>query len=379
MRIGIVRESDMEERRVAMVPETVARLVKSSWEVWVESGAGDRACYADSAYTEAGAHVEGDRRRLWQECDIIVKVAPPQMEEVELYRSGQIAIGLHAPLNGGAAIPELARRGVTTCALELIPRSTRAQSMDVLSSQGSIVGYKAVIMAANALPQYFPMLTTAAGTIRPAKILIIGAGVAGLQAIATARRLGAIVSAFDVRSAVKEEVRSLGAQFIEMPDVADASDSSGYAKQTSEDTTTLIREHLAASVIAANVVITTAQIPGKRAPILIDSETIAQMTPGSIVIDLAAATGGNCPLTAPGRDVVYRGVTIFGPLDLANTVPVHASQLYSKNVANLLEYLGKDGNISANFEDEIFRSICITNNGEITNDRVRQSQLVSAN
>jgi H+-translocating NAD(P) transhydrogenase subunit alpha len=372
MKIAVVKETDRSERRVAMIPDLVARLVKQGLEIWVEAGAGEGSFWSNEAYTQAGAQVVTDIDRLWHEAEILLKVSPPNEEEANRLHAGQTLISCLAPLANDRLINQLAERGVTCLAMELIPRSTRAQSMDALSSQASIAGYKAVLLAAAALPKYFPMLTTAAGTIAPAKVFVIGAGVAGLQAIATARRLGAIVEAFDIRPAVKEEVQSLGAKFVEVPLTEDTVGDNGYAKEVSQSAQELTQQTIAQHVRTADVVITTAQVPGKKAPLLVTAEMVSQMRPGSVIVDLAAEQGGNCAYTEAGRSIDRHHVTIVGTLNLPASVPVHASQLYAKNISTLLQYLVKDGALNLDFNDDIVSSICVTNQGRICHDRVRQ-------
>ncbi|MBO3464217.1 Re/Si-specific NAD(P)(+) transhydrogenase subunit alpha, partial [Aetokthonos hydrillicola] len=336
MRIAVAKEIEVCERRVALIPDTVAKLVKQGVEVLVEAGAGDRAFFSDGAYEAAGAKIIADSATLWSQADILLKVSPPQEREdgrfeTDLLREGSALIGFINPLGNPSLAQRLAERKVTAISMELIPRTTRAQSMDALSSQASIAGYKAVLIGAAALPKYFPMLTTAAGTIAPAKVFIMGAGVAGLQAIATARRLGAVVEAFDIRPAVKEEVQSLGAKFVEVKLEEATTAAGGYAKEISADSRQRTQEVVTQHIKNADVVITTAQVPGKKAPLLVTEEMVKQMKPGSVVVDLAAEQGGNCACTEPGKDIVWNGVTIIGPINLPSSLPVHASQLYSKN------------------------------------------------
>jgi NAD(P) transhydrogenase subunit alpha len=375
MKIAVAKEIEVCERRVALIPDTVARLVKQGLEVWVESGAGERAFFTDEAYAAAGATIIADPNQLWGEADILLKVSPPQeredgRSEIDSLPEGAILLSFLNPLGNPLLAQRLANKKVTSFSMEMIPRSTRAQSMDALSSQASIAGYKAVLIAAASLPKYFPMLTTAAGTIAPAKVFIIGAGVAGLQAIATARRLGAVVEAFDIRPAVKEEVQSLGAKFVEVKLEEDTVAAGGYAKEVSQVSRQRTQEAIAAHVKTADVVITTAQVPGKKAPLLVTQEMVAQMKPGSVIVDLAAEQGGNCACTDPGRDVVVDGVTIIGAINLPSSMPIHASQVYAKNLLALLQLLVKDKAINLNFEDDIIRDACVTHAGEIRNERV---------
>ena len=378
MRIAVPKEIEVCERRVALIPDTVARLVKQGAEVWIEAGAGDRAFFTDAAYEAAGAKIIADTATLWGEADVLLKVSPPQeredgRSETDLLRSGAVLIGFLNPLGNPSVVQQLAERKVTAISMEMIPRTTRAQSMDALSSQASIAGYKAVLIGAAALPKYFPMLTTAAGTIAPAKVFIMGAGVAGLQAIATARRLGAVVEAFDIRPAVKEEVQSLGAKFVEVKLEEETTAAGGYAKEISEASKQRTQEVVAEHVKNADVVITTAQVPGRKAPILVTEDMVAQMKIGSVIVDIAAEQGGNCACTDPGKDIVWNGVTIIGPINLPSSMPVHASQLYSKNVTSLLQLLIKDKALHLNFADDIINGACVTHAGEIRNSRVRDA------
>jgi H+-translocating NAD(P) transhydrogenase subunit alpha len=371
MKIVVVKEIDRSEQRVALIPPVVAQLVKQGLEIWIETGAGAKSFWSNEAYTQAGAHVSADTDKLWHEADIVLKVGVPTLEEAGKLRSGAVLISCLTPLANEQLIAQLARQGITSLAMELIPRSTRAQSMDALSSQASIAGYKAVLLAAATLPKYFPMLTTAAGTIAPAKVFVIGVGVAGLQAIATARRLGAIVEAFDIRPAVKEEVQSLGAKFVEVPLTEDTVGENGYAKEVSQSATELTQKTIAKHVSTADVVITTAQVPGKTAPQLVTAEMVSQMRPGSVIVDLAAEQGGNCAYTEAGKSIDRHQVTIVGTINLPATVPIHASQLYAKNISTLLLLLLKDGALNLDFTDDIVASTCVTYRGEICNERVR--------
>ncbi|QFZ12568.1 Re/Si-specific NAD(P)(+) transhydrogenase subunit alpha [Anabaena sp. YBS01] len=378
MRIAVAKEIEVCERRVALNPDTVARLVKQGLEVWVEAGAGERSFFDDAAYVAAGATIVGDAGKLWGETDVLLKVSPPQEREdgrleIDLLREGAVLISFLNPLGNPVVAQQLVNRKVTALSMELIPRTTRAQSMDALSSQASLAGYKAVLIAAAALPKYFPMLTTAAGTIAPAKVFIMGAGVAGLQAIATARRLGAVVEAFDIRPAVKEEVQSLGAKFVEVKLEEETTAQGGYAKEISEASKQRTQEVVAEHVKNSDVVITTAQVPGRKAPVLVTAEMVAQMKPGSVIVDLAAEQGGNCACTEPGKDIVWNGVTIIGPINLPSSMPVHASQLYSKNLTSLLQLLIKDKALQVDFTDDIIDAACITHAGEIRNQRVKDA------
>ncbi len=378
MRVAVAKEIEVCERRVALIPDTVARLVKQGLEVWIESGAGERAFFTDAAYEAAGAKIITDTATLWSQADILLKVSPPQERgdghsEIAWLREGAVLIGFLNPLGNPSVAQQLAERKVTAISMEMIPRTTRAQSMDALSSQASIAGYKAVLIGAAALPKYFPMLTTAAGTIAPAKVFVMGAGVAGLQAIATARRLGAVVEAFDIRPAVKEEVQSLGAKFVEVKLEEETTAAGGYAKEISEASKQRTQEVVAEHVKNADIVITTAQVPGKKAPILVPEEMVAQMKIGSVIVDLAAEQGGNCACTDPGKDIVWNGITIIGPINLPSSMPVHASQLYSKNITSLMQLLIKDKALDVNFDDDILNAACITHAGEIRVSRVREA------
>ncbi|MBD2017598.1 Re/Si-specific NAD(P)(+) transhydrogenase subunit alpha [Microcoleus sp. FACHB-53] len=373
MKIAIAKEIEVGERRVALNPDTVARLVKQGLEIWVESGAGEGSFFSNDAYEAAGAKIISDVSALWGEADVLLKVGLPKEHEVHQLREGSVLISFLNPLGQPEVIEQLANRKVTTFSMELIPRTSRAQSMDALSSQAGVAGYKAVLIAAAAAPKFFPMLTTAAGTIKPAKVFVMGAGVAGLQAIATARRLGAVVEAFDIRPAVKEEVQSLGAKFVEVTLEEETVAAGGYAKEISEASKQRTQEVVTEHVKNADVVITTAQVPGKKAPLLVTEEMVQQMQPGSVIVDLAAEQGGNCACTEPGKDVVRNGVTIIGPINLPSSMPVHASQMYAKNISTLLQYLVKNGELQLNFEDDIINSTCVTHAGEILNQRVKEA------
>lgn len=373
MKIAIAKENEVGEHRVALIPDSVARLVKQGLEVWVEAGAGEASFFPNEAYVEAGAKLISDPATLWGEADILLKVGAPKEHEIYQLRQGSTIISFLNPLGKPEIIQRLSERSITALSMEMIPRSSRAQSMDALSSQAGVAGYKAVLIAAAALPKFFPMLTTAAGTIKPAKVFVIGAGVAGLQAIATARRLGAIVEAFDIRPAVKEEVQSLGAKFVEVTLNEETVAAGGYAKEISEDSKKRTQELIAQHVKTADVVITTAQVPGKTAPVLVTEDMVAQMTSGSVIVDLAAEQGGNCACTEPGKDVVRNGVTIIGPINLPSSMPIHASQMYAKNITTFLQYLVKDGTLQLNFEDDIVASTCVTHAGEIRNQRVKDA------
>lgn len=378
MKIAVAKEIEVCERRVSLIPDIVAKLVKQGLEVLVETGAGEKAFFTDADYEAAGAKIVSDSAQLWSEADILLKVSPPQdredgRSEIDFLKPGSVLISFLNPLGNPEIAQKLAHRQVTALSMELIPRTTRAQSMDALSSQASLAGYKTVLLAAAALPKYFPMLTTAAGTIAPAKIFIMGAGVAGLQAIATARRLGAVVEAFDIRPAVKEEVQSLGAKFVEVKLEEETVAAGGYAKEISEDSKKRTQELVAEHVKNSDVVITTAQVPGRKAPILVTEEMVKAMKPGSVIVDLAAEQGGNCACTEPGKDIVWNGVTIIGPINLPSSMPVHASQLYAKNVTSLMQLLIKDKELQINFADDIVDAACVTHGGEIRNQRVKDA------
>jgi NAD(P) transhydrogenase subunit alpha len=371
MKIGVISETHQGERRVALVPDAAARLATSGFEVVVEAGAGEQAGFTDDAYREAGVAIEADRWTLLGTADVVLSVQPPRLEDVARLRVGAATISFLQPATQGAIIEALAARGVTAFSLELLPRISRAQSMDALSSQASLAGYKAVLMAANRLGKFFPMLMTAAGTIPPARVLVLGAGVAGLQAIATARRLGAVVEAYDVRPAVKEEVKSLGASFLEFELEAQVGEG-GYAREQSEEFLNKQRALLTERVAAADVVITTAAIPGRRAPLLVTAPMVKGMRRGSVIVDLAAETGGNCEVTQPGQVVQVDGAWVDGTTNVPSTMALHASQLYARNVTNLLRHLVSDGKLNLDFEDKITRSCCVTHAGQVVNERARQ-------
>ena len=362
-----------------MVPGALSVLNKTGAEWMLEAGAGDRAGFPDSEYAAKGVKI-GGREEIFGAADVILQVRGPGANpetgsrDVALMRRGQTAIGFGEPLTALEAARDLAAHGVSFLAMELMPRITRAQSMDALSSMATIAGYKAVLIAADTLPRMFPMLMTAAGTVAPARVLVIGAGVAGLQAIATARRLGAVVSGYDIRAAVKEQIESLGARFVVLGvEAAGAEDKGGYAKAMGEEFYRRQREAMGGVLAEQNVVITTAAVPGKQAPVLITREMVERMAPGSVVVDIAAERGGNCELTKAGETVVHKGVSIEGPVNLASAVPYHASQMYAKNIATFLKYLiGKDGNLALNREDEIVRETLVTHAGEVVHAKVRE-------
>jgi H+-translocating NAD(P) transhydrogenase subunit alpha len=372
MIVGVPRETAPGERRVALIPETTEKLVRSGVGVMIERGAGDRAFHADAAYTKAGATIAVDARELYAKSDLVLHARRPGPDVLEMLRENTVVVAPLQPLSNPDGVRGLAQRRVTAFSTDAIPRIARAQSLDVLSSMASVAGYAATLTAARSLPKFFPLLMTAAGTLTPARVFVIGAGVAGLQAIATARRLGAVVEAFDTRPVVKEQVQSLGATFVEAAlGAAETEDKGGYAKELSEDAHRRELELVASRAREADVVITTALIPGKRAPVLITAETVRAMRPGSVIVDLAGEQGGNCELSRPGETVVEHGVTIHAPLDLVSSMPVHASQMLSRNHAALLQLLIKDGKLTLNFEDEIIREACITHEGNVVNERVR--------
>jgi NAD(P) transhydrogenase subunit alpha len=370
MIIGVLKEPS-PETRVSLLPEHIAILKKWNVDVCVENNAGVTAFANDEKYTEAGATIKS-RNAVFQSSDFILSINAFQQSEIENLKS-KIVLGVYQPLFNAGLMKELAEKGLTVFSMDMLPRTTRAQSMDILSSQANIAGYKAVLLAANLFPKYFPMFMTAAGSIPPAKMLILGAGVAGLQAIATSKRLGAVVEVFDTRPAVKEEVMSLGAKFIEVEGAADASKAGGYAVEQTEDFMQRQKAKIAESVAKADIIITTAQIPGKKAPILITTEMMEAMKNGSVIIDLAAATGGNTELTKNDETVFHHGVSIVGNSALASTMPSDASKLYGKNILNFLQLMiDKEGKFNLNFEDDLVKGTCVVHRGEITNERVNQ-------
>ena len=379
MIVGIARETFAGEHRVALVPEAVSGLASCNADILIEPGAGAAAGYADAAYADRGAEIAADRDEVFARADVVFQVrtlgANPEAgrDDLARIRSGQVLIGASDPLTAGPELSALADAGATLFAMELIPRITRAQSMDVLSSMATIAGYKAVLLAAAALPRMFPLLMTAAGTLTPARVLVVGAGVAGLQAIATARRLGAVIRAYDVRPAVKEQVESLGAEFVELDiDAGDSEDAGGYARAQDEVFYHRQREELAKVAGQSDVIITTAAIPGQPAPLLITADAVQSMGPGSVIVDLAAERGGNCELTRPGETVVEDGVQIMGPLNLPATVPHHASQMYSHNIATFFRHLAGKGELQFDMEDEITRETLVLRDGEIVHPRIRK-------
>jgi NAD(P) transhydrogenase subunit alpha len=377
MIIAVARETLPGEKRVALVPALLPMLTKAGLEVWIETGAGETAGFPDRLFVDKGAKIVASRDELFAGADVILQVravganAEAAAADLPRFRAGQVLIAMCDPLSCPQPAAELAKRGTTIFALELLPRITRAQSMDVLSSQATVAGYRAVLIAAVTLPKMFPMLMTAAGTIAPAKVFVVGAGVAGLQAIATAARLGGVVSAYDVRPAVKEQVQSLGAKFVEMPlETAAAETKGGYAQAMDEEFYRKQRQLMSRVVGESDVVITTAAVPGKKAPVLVTTEMVAGMSPGAVVVDLAAERGGNCELTQPGKSVVHNGVTICGPLNLPAEVPYHASQLYAKNISTFLLSLVREGKLQLDMEDEIVRETLVARDGQIVQPSV---------
>jgi NAD(P) transhydrogenase subunit alpha len=373
MLIGVPAEVVPGERRVALVPETIGRLAKNGIAVLVQRGAGAAASFTDEAYEAAGATLAADAAEVFAKADFIAKVARPTAAELGLMRAGQALLAFLSPLGDPASVEAYAAQKITALSMDAIPRTTRAQSMDALSSQANIGGYKAVLIAANESPRFFPMLTTAAGTIRPAKVFVLGAGVAGLQAIATARRLGAVVSGFDTRAIVKEQVQSLGATFLELDLGVDAAGAGGYAKALTPEQETKQQALLAEYMHGMDIIITTAAVPGRRAPLLITEDAVRGMKPGSVIVDLAAETGGNCALTESGKVVVKYGVTIVGTTNLPSTMPFDASVLYSRNVFTLLQLIAKDGNLSLDMSDEIVKGTTLVKDGEIVHEPTKSA------
>ncbi len=378
MLIGVPREVARGERRVALVPEVVSQLTRADHRVVVERGAGIRAGFTDEAYRSAGCDLADSAAEIYSTAQMILKVQRPGRDEageaeLDRMKEGSVLIGLLQPSGDPALFQQLADRRIIACSMELVPRTTRAQMMDALSSQSTVAGYKAVLLAANALQKFFPMLMTAAGTVRPARVLVIGAGVAGLQAIATARRIGAVVEAFDTRPVVKEQVQSLGAKFVELDFHGDeAQDPGGYARVLSKDHIRREKELIHKRALQSDVIITTALIPGKPAPRLIDAETVAGMQPGSVIVDLAGEQGGNCELSVPGETVVRHDVTIIAPLHISSDLAFHASQMYAKNIAAFVVLLAPKGELNLNFGDDIISAVCVTADGEIRHAPTRQ-------
>ncbi len=380
MIVGVPRETFPGERRVALVPALIPTLAKAGCEVMVEAGAGEAALYPDAVYVEKGARIAASRPEVFSSADVILQVLgygandKSGRADLPLLRRDQALIGFLRPLGDPGIVKEIAATGAVAFSVEFMPRITRAQSMDALSSMSTVAGFKAVLLAAETLPRMFPMLTTAAGTIPPARVLVVGAGVAGLQAIATARRLGAVVSGYDVRPAVKEQVQSLGARFVELPlDTARAEDAGGYARAQDEAFYQRQRELMARVVAESDVVITTAVVPGRKAPVLITVDMVRGMAPGSVIVDLAAERGGNCELTRANDTVIKHGVTIIGPVNLASTVPYHASEMYARNITTFVLHLLKDGRLQLDPEDEITRETLLTRGGEVVHPRVREA------
>lgn len=380
MIVGVVKENFPGERRVALIPASVPLLKKAGCEVLVETGAGFEAGYPDPTYEQKGATIVSSRDEVFARSDILLHLLglganqDRGRDDLPRYRPGQIALGFFRALGAPETVQEVAATGITAFAIEMLPRITRAQSMDALSSMSTVAGYKAVVIAADTLRRMFPMMMTAAGTISPARVLVLGVGVAGLQAIATARRMGAVVSAFDVRPAVKEQVQSLGAKFVELPlESGDAEDTGGYAKAQGEDFLRRQRELMARVVAESDVVITTANVPGRKAPVLVTADMVEAMNPGSVIVDLAAERGGNCELSRAGEVVTTHGVSIVGAVNLAGTVPYHASQMYSSNLTTLLLHLLKDGQLAMDSSDEITRETLIARGGEVVHPRVREA------
>ena len=373
MIIGVPKEISSGERRVSLIPAAVRALVDKGNEVRVEAGAGERSSCSNEAYEQAGAGIETDARSLFQSAELTVKVQPPTTDEVDQLREATTLLATLQPFANPETIKRLASRRIAAFSFDLMPRITRAQSMDVLSSMSTVAGYRAVLIAANSLPKFFPMLMTAAGTIRPARVLVLGAGVAGLQAIATARRLGAVVEAFDIRAAVKEQIESLGARFVEQEVTEDAEDASGYAREQTQAQLAEQQKLLSKHIATADAVICTALVPGRQAPVLMSAEQVKGMQPGSVIVDLAAEQGGNCELTRAGEVIDSHGVQIHGPVNLPGSMPVHASQMYSKNASSYLLHLIQDGELKLDLEDELTRGPLVTRDGAIVHDAVREA------
>jgi NAD(P) transhydrogenase subunit alpha len=379
MLIGVPKEIATGERRVAIVPEVVPLLTRAGHRVVVERGAGQRAGFTDEAYKAVGADVVDTPEQIYSTAQMILKVQRPARAEssseaeLDMLTKGTVLIGLLQPSGDPALFQQLADRDIIACSMELVPRTTRAQMMDALSSQSTVAGYKAVLLAANALQKFFPMLMTAAGTVRPARVLVIGAGVAGLQAIATARRIGAVVEAFDTRPVVKEQVQSLGATFVELDvHLEDAQDAGGYARELSDRHIKLEKELIHKHALQADVIITTALVPGKAAPVLVSAETVKEMRPGSVIVDLAGEQGGNCELTVPGETIVTHDVTIIAPLHISSDLAYHASQMYAKNISALVVLLAPKGELNLNFGDDIINAVVVTANGEVRHEATRR-------
>src|SRR5687767_3662890 len=378
MLIGVPREIASGERRVALVPETVSQLTRAGHRVVVERGAGMRAGFTDEAYRTAGCDLADSAGEIYSTAQMILKVQRPGRDEageaeLDQMKEGSLLIGLLQPSGDPALFQQLAERRITALSMELVPRTTRAQMMDALSSQSTVAGYKAVLLAANALQKFFPMLMTAAGTVRPARVLVIGAGVAGLQAIATARRIGAVVEAFDTRPVVKEQVQSLGATFVELSlGSDDTQDAGGYARELAEEHIRKEKELIHEHARNADVVITTALVPGRRAPVLVTAETVESMKPGSVIVDLAGEMGGNCELTEPGKTIQRHGVTIIAPLHISSDLAYHASQMYAKNISALIALMTQEGSLRLDMQDDIISAVCVTAEGEVRNRAISQ-------
>ncbi len=377
MIVAVPKETYPGERRIALIPQTVPALIKAGLEVAIEAGAGEGVNSQDADFEAQGARVEQDRHRLLSQADIVLMVRGPGSDpdfpaaDLDALKQGALLIGFLEPLAEPDIMKELAQRKLTVFAMELMPRTTLAQSMDALSSMATIAGYKAVLAAADASPKLFPMFMTAAGTITPSRVFVLGAGVAGLQAIATARRLGAVVEAFDIRPVVKEQVESLGAKFIQLElETQDAEDTGGYATAQSEDFYRRQQQLMAQRIQNSDVVITTAAVPGKRSPVLISEEVVAGMRPGSVIVDIAAEKGGNCAVTKPGEKIVHKGVTVIGPLNLPAQVPVHASQMYAKNISSFLLHIVKEGKLELDLQDEITKAALVAHGGELVHQTV---------
>ncbi len=379
MKIAVVREAPSGETRTALMPDSVRALASASATILIESGVGEAAGAQNSDYAAAGAKIENDRAELLSRSDVLLCVNRPSNDDIDRLRTGSVVIGFLRPLDEPAGLVQMLERKLTAFAMELIPRSTRAQTMDALSSMATIVGYKAVLLAAERLPRMFPLLMTAAGTIAPAKVLVLGAGVAGLQAIATARRLGGVVEAYDVRPAAGEHVRSLGAKFLQV-DLGGikTEDAGGYAVELSEEALKRGRDMITTHARTSDVIITSAQVPGRRAPLLLTEEAVAGMKPGSIIVDLAGATGGNCAVSSPGETVDRDGVVVMSPLNLAATVPVHASQLYSRNITAFMKLLIDDkGELKIDLRDDVVGPTCVLHQGDVVNSRVASALAAS--
>ena len=380
--LAVTKEADADEKRVALVPAMIPSLSKIGLKVTVQAGAGLAAGFPDQYYVDKGAEIVGDRVALLKQADIVLQVkalganctdGKDETSDIELYQDGQILISSCDPLTFPAHVSTVAAKGVTAFSLELVPRITRAQSMDILSSMATVAGYRAVLLAATAAPRMFPMMMTAAGTLKPARVLIIGAGVAGLQAIATAKRLGAVVYGYDIRPAVREQVESLGGKFVELDLETDQSETTGgYAKQMDDDFYRRQREAMKKVIADCDIVVTTAAIPGRKAPILVTTEMVEAMAPGSVVVDLAAERGGNCEVTQPGKTIDHNGVTILGPCNLPSDVPVHASEMFSKNITTFLQLMIKDKALNIDLDDEIIRETLLTRGREVVNNRIRE-------